>query len=490
LREIFEQLRAVNGVRAQGDDASSEDREQSEVANQNLKDAGYNVDPKDADFEGKDSYKDAIVGELRDDEEHVLHVNIIKNLDEDSFPETQQGSDDDVIDLDASEIPVLLSVDQTDEDMYTITWRKDDNDLIVAQGDSESIKAILGDATHAALSDQEDAVTPIQTMEMNHEAYELFGSLERVESNVEDSTILAKSGKTIKTALWDTVVHLDKLAGGFNNKVLDMVLGTVDLVMLIGKVPGLSVDAMNYVNLKLEEQIKSIPEGVSHLVDELSKISEEDFDNFLDELGTDLKEGAKNTLKGTWSALKQLATDPETQGAAVFEVGSILLPFLKASKLGAAGRGAMAAEEVVQGARGGGATVTAAADRKVIIETERQVVNPVLAKGSIDDIVEGVSNKDAKLWSSNRMKDSVDNAYQHFKKHRAEFPEIENAKQYVEKAHEFIKNPSPNTLTKIRSNGEKMFYNPGTNVFAVSNVNGSPKTMFKPSNGMKYWEAQ
>jgi len=285
-----------------------------------------------------------------------------------------------VINLDASEVPVLLSVDQTDEDMYTITWRKDDNDLIVAQGDAESVKAILGDATHAALSEQEDAVTPIQAMEMNHEAYELFGSLERVESNVEESTILAKSGKVIKTALWDTVVSLSKFAEGFNNQFRDMVLGTVDLVMLLGKVPGLSVDAMNYVtSWQFEQQVKSAPEDVAHLVDEISKMSGEDFDNFIEKLDSHSKEYSENNLEYMRSSLKQLATDPETQGRAVFEVLSIVLPFLKASKLGAAGRGAAAAGEVAQGVKGGGAAV-ATAERKVAQEASETFAREVASK--------------------------------------------------------------------------------------------------------------
>ena len=60
-------------------------------------------------------------------------------------------------------------------------------------------------------------------------------------------------------------------------------------------------------------------------------------------------------------------------------VASILLPFLKASRL----KGAAVAGEFAQGVKGGGATVTAAAERKVIIETERQVVKPVKRASSI-----------------------------------------------------------------------------------------------------------
>ncbi|PWW10038.1 hypothetical protein DES37_104136 [Mangrovibacter plantisponsor] len=35
-----------------------------------------------------------------------------------------------------------------------------------------------------------------------------------------------------------------------------------------------------------------------------------------------------------------------------------------------------------------------------------------------------------------------------------------------------------------------MYYNPATNTFAVKNADGTPKTMFKPQNGLEYWEKQ
>jgi RHS repeat-associated protein len=94
------------------------------------------------------------------------------------------------------------------------------------------------------------------------------------------------------------------------------------------------------------------------------------------------------------------------------------------------------------------------------------------------------------IWSSTQNKTAVQNAFDHWVKHRAEFPEFTNAKQYVEGAHKFIKNPPPGTLTKTRSNGEKLFYNPATNTFAVQAANGAPKTMFKPQDGINYWNRQ
>ena len=44
----------------------------------------------------------------------------------------------------------------------------------------------------------------------------------------------------------------------------------------------------------------------------------------------------------------------------------------------------------------------------------------------------------------------------------------------------FVNNPPAGTLTKVRNNGETVYYNPSTNTFAVKRADGAPKTMFKP----------
>jgi filamentous hemagglutinin len=88
--------------------------------------------------------------------------------------------------------------------------------------------------------------------------------------------------------------------------------------------------------------------------------------------------------------------------------------------------------------------------------------------------------KDIQIWSETKKKDPVSNAYDHWVKHKSEFPEYQNSKQYVEAAHSFVSNPPSGTLTKVRSNGETVYYNPSTNTFAVKRVDGVPRTMFKP----------
>ena len=53
-----------------------------------------------------------------------------------------------------------------------------------------------------------------------------------------------------------------------------------------------------------------------------------------------------------------------------------------------------------------------------------------------------------------------------------------------------MKNPPKGTLTKTRPNGGVLFYDPKTNTFGVQNASGAPKTMFRPSDGIEYWNKQ
>jgi RHS repeat-associated protein len=101
----------------------------------------------------------------------------------------------------------------------------------------------------------------------------------------------------------------------------------------------------------------------------------------------------------------------------------------------------------------------------------------------------GVLAKGAKLWSKTKKMSSVQNAYGHFKKHGAEFPEFYNAKQYVEGTISFLHNSPSGTLMKVRG-GDILKYHPATNTFGVITSEGVPKTMFRPDDGMDYWLKQ
>ncbi|MCD9189195.1 MAG: hypothetical protein LUM44_22455 [Pyrinomonadaceae bacterium] len=83
-------------------------------------------------------------------------------------------------------------------------------------------------------------------------------------------------------------------------------------------------------------------------------------------------------------------------------------------------------------------------------------------------------------WTSTNSKTSVENAFSHWKNHKAEFPELNNAKEYAETAKEFIDSPPTGALTKTRANGDVLVYDAATNTFGVGR-GGAPATMFRPN---------
>ena len=107
------------------------------------------------------------------------------------------------------------------------------------------------------------------------------------------------------------------------------------------------------------------------------------------------------------------------------------------------------------------------------------------AAKNVDEVV-GVG----KIWTKGQFNDSIENAYSHWKKHGHEFPEIQNVNQYVEKAHDFLNNPPKGSLQKVMSDGDIKIYDPKTNIFGVKDKFSTPRTMFKPEEGIEYWNRQ
>jgi hypothetical protein len=83
------------------------------------------------------------------------------------------------------------------------------------------------------------------------------------------------------------------------------------------------------------------------------------------------------------------------------------------------------------------------------------------------------------LWTSTKSKSSVENAFSHWEKHKSEFPEFLNSKQYVEGAKNFLNNPPTGALTKTQG-GNTLIYETATNTFGVRTANGTPRTLFRP----------
>ena len=93
------------------------------------------------------------------------------------------------------------------------------------------------------------------------------------------------------------------------------------------------------------------------------------------------------------------------------------------------------------------------------------------------------------MWSANKKYSPAQNADYHFKRNGRDFG-ARNVDDFVAKAHAFIRNPPRGTQTLTRRNGDRLFYDPAGNTFVVATRQGAPRTMFKPRDGMAYWEKQ
>jgi pyocin large subunit-like protein len=104
-----------------------------------------------------------------------------------------------------------------------------------------------------------------------------------------------------------------------------------------------------------------------------------------------------------------------------------------------------------------------------------------------DDPVKLVDGKP--MWSASRRYSAQQNAERAFTRNGEAFG-ADTLDAFVKKAHAFVEHPPKGTLTMTRANGDKLFYDPKGNVFAVASSAGAPRTMFKPDEGMAYWEEQ
>ena len=93
------------------------------------------------------------------------------------------------------------------------------------------------------------------------------------------------------------------------------------------------------------------------------------------------------------------------------------------------------------------------------------------------------------MWSASRRYSAEQNAERAFARNGEAFG-AETLDEFVRKAHAFVEKPPRGTLTLTRANGDRLFYDPKANVFAVASKAGAPRTMFKPDEGMAYWEEQ
>lgn len=93
------------------------------------------------------------------------------------------------------------------------------------------------------------------------------------------------------------------------------------------------------------------------------------------------------------------------------------------------------------------------------------------------------------MWSASRRYSAQENAQRAFERNGEAFGAAD-VDDFVRKAHAFVESPPKGALTLTRANGDVLIYEPKTNVFAVATKDGAPRTMFKPDDGMAYWQAQ
>ncbi len=93
------------------------------------------------------------------------------------------------------------------------------------------------------------------------------------------------------------------------------------------------------------------------------------------------------------------------------------------------------------------------------------------------------------MWADNRKHTAEENVDYQFGKWGADLG-AKSAKDYALKARRFIDHPPSDVQTVLRSNGDKLMYDPGGNIFLVARRDGAPRTMFKPRDGADYWKEQ
>lgn len=95
----------------------------------------------------------------------------------------------------------------------------------------------------------------------------------------------------------------------------------------------------------------------------------------------------------------------------------------------------------------------------------------------------------APRWAANRSRSGEQQAQRAFARNGRDFGD-RDVDAYVARAVAFTSSPPEGTLTLTRANGDRLFYDPRENVFAVADRRGSVRTLFKPEERMAYWREQ
>ncbi len=93
------------------------------------------------------------------------------------------------------------------------------------------------------------------------------------------------------------------------------------------------------------------------------------------------------------------------------------------------------------------------------------------------------------FWASSRQRTAEESAQRQFDRNGSDF-QAGSLDVYVAKARAFVSDPPKGSLSTTRTNGDVLYYDPRSNVFAVADKDGVPRTMFKPRDGKAYWAQQ
>lgn len=93
------------------------------------------------------------------------------------------------------------------------------------------------------------------------------------------------------------------------------------------------------------------------------------------------------------------------------------------------------------------------------------------------------------MWADNRRYSADENARYQFEQHGDEL-NAASLGDFVAKAHRFVNTPPDGAMTLTRSNGDRLLYDPKSQLFGVVRDDGAPRTVFKPDDGEAYWAAQ
>lgn len=93
------------------------------------------------------------------------------------------------------------------------------------------------------------------------------------------------------------------------------------------------------------------------------------------------------------------------------------------------------------------------------------------------------------MWAANKNHTAQENADYHFKRD-GDAVGATSEDDFLTKVHAFVDHPPEGTETLTRSNGDKLMYDAKSNLFAVVDKDGAPRTLFKPRDGETYWRQQ